>query len=190
MKLSDNIWDTRKAKIQAETRLLLYDFHSQLLLIWYAAAATCASVYQISFQPQSQYAQVAMVSYSVLTLCASLFIANRQFKQRAMLVKECYEGLKPLCAEADAAEIAGNETRLTELNVEYDKFLGLCENHKEIDYIWSCIKRHLTTHKNNQKPDSAPTRYMWIKAICNYIAGKSCLAFLYATPILIFYGVQ
>lgn len=36
MTINDKIWWTRKAKIEQETRLLRYEFHSQALLIWYS----------------------------------------------------------------------------------------------------------------------------------------------------------
>ena len=39
MQINDKIWWTKKSKIFHEKRLLAYNFHSQLLLIWYGFVA-------------------------------------------------------------------------------------------------------------------------------------------------------
>ena len=96
MAFSDNVWWTRKARIQLEKRLLSYFFHSQLLLFWYSLVGVVASIYYVKFQPNSEVAGVSWIIYSVMLLCISIFIGSSSFKSRADKVKKCYETLNTL----------------------------------------------------------------------------------------------
>ncbi|MDQ9032986.1 hypothetical protein RFK95_09560 [Acinetobacter pittii] len=44
MSKADNVWWTRKAKIENEARLLKYDFHGQILLLWYSFFSVAMSI--------------------------------------------------------------------------------------------------------------------------------------------------
>ncbi len=50
MAFSDNIWWTKKARIEAEKRLLMYSFQSQVLLLWYSFSGVAASIYHLKKQ--------------------------------------------------------------------------------------------------------------------------------------------
>ena len=45
--MKDNVWFTYKARIRAHKRLEWLDFHSQLLLVWYAILSTTLGVLTI-----------------------------------------------------------------------------------------------------------------------------------------------
>lgn len=130
MTLSDKIWWTKKARIQTEKRLLSNVFHSQLLLLWYSFFSVAVSIYYLKFNPQSEYANVAWVVFSVLVLSISSFINGFRFEERAGLIKECYEALGKLSEKSKEAD---NKT-LENINNEYTQILGTCENHSEYDY--------------------------------------------------------
>jgi hypothetical protein len=94
MAFSDNIWWTRKSKIQAEKRLVSNAFQAQVVLLWYSFAGVAASVYYLKYSSSDgDMSGIAWVVYSVLVLCMSGFINGLSFKQRAGLIKECYETL-------------------------------------------------------------------------------------------------
>ena len=90
MTINDKIWWTRKAKIEQETRLLRYEFHSQALLIWYSFFTVTISILQIPkndipFHPST------LVVFSVLTLVMSAIVSAQKFHSRSEKVKTCYE---------------------------------------------------------------------------------------------------
>ncbi|MBL0531363.1 SLATT domain-containing protein [Aeromonas caviae] len=95
MALADNIWWTRKARIQTEKRLLSNAFQSQILLLWYSFFSVSVSIYYLK-NPQNGIESISWVVYSVLLLCISGFINGLSFKERASLVKECYESLNSI----------------------------------------------------------------------------------------------
>ena len=101
MAFSDNIWWTKKARIEAEKRLLMYSFQSQVLLLWYSFSGVAASIYHLKNGTSSEE---MWVIYSVLTLCISVFISGLSFKERAALIKDSYEALNTLYYKVKSVE--------------------------------------------------------------------------------------
>lgn len=134
MYLHDKIWITKKSRIQASQRLLLVDLHSQLILIWYAVFSVSASIYLLKFDHAKEYTDILLIIYSILVLCASLFISGRNFKQRAMLLKQCVEKLGHLYIQAKQAQKESKEEILNNISREYHEVLSVSENHSDSDY--------------------------------------------------------
>ena len=139
MAFSDNIWWTRKARIQAEKRLLHNSFQSQLLLLWYSFCGVAVAIYHLKASDSSAIAElggVAWVVYSVLALCMSGFINGLSFKERAGLIKECYETLNTLYLKAKEVECEVPNRSFSKVDIinEFNQILGVCENHKDVDY--------------------------------------------------------
>lgn len=199
MAFSDNIWWTRKARIQTEKRLLSNAFQSQLVLLWYSFAGVSASIYYLKFANDSDLAGVTWVIYSVLSLTVSGFIAGLSFKARAALIKECYETLKVLNHKVDLLEKQDkeNSSGMTEYQQEYNDVLGLCENHTDMDHIRALCIEHLNTHG---KPDpktgfkgkltDAPSRYQWLQFWSAFAMKWIGLAFVWFLPVFIFLGME
>lgn len=188
MATADNIWWTRKARIQAEKRLLSNARHAQLLLLWYSFVSVGASVYYLKFNSQSEYSNVAWIVFSVLVLCVSGFINGLSYKERAAIVKDSYESLNSLYRKAK------QENADTELiNNEYEQILNLCENHTDIDYQIALCDTYLSHNSpcNLQNGlDRWPTKYVWF-TVFKWFAIRSISMFtLYALPILIFFGME
>ena len=184
MPIADNIWWTRKARIQTEKRLLSNARHAQLLLLWYSFVSVGASVYYLQYNSQSEYSSVAWVVFSVLVLCVSGFINGLSYEKRAAIVKDSYESLNSLYRKAKKANADADL-----INKEYEKILSLCENHTDIDYQIALCETYLS-HSSPRDPEKGldrwPTKYVWL-VVFKWFAIRSLSMFtLYALPLLIF----
>ncbi|ELY6401500.1 SLATT domain-containing protein, partial [Cronobacter sakazakii] len=90
---SNQIWWTKKARIKAEKRLLRMDAISQSLLLWYSFFLVAYSIITLVVKVASLTETAIMVALSVLVLLLTLYVNNMRFKERAMLMKQCYEQL-------------------------------------------------------------------------------------------------
>lgn len=191
MAFSDNVWWTRKARIQAEKRHLSNSFQSQVLLLWYSFLGVASAVYYLNFAGSNSSPEVSgtvWVVFSVLIMSMSGFVSGLTLKQRAGLMKESYERLNEIYRKSLI------ETHdFAELENEYNQVLGLCENHLDRDYYRALCLEHLTAHGRADKKtglkgtlDRCPTWYHWGALLI----GSSCrglmFAVLYALPIIIF----
>ncbi|ANW25580.1 hypothetical protein BA953_15975 [Vibrio coralliilyticus] len=196
--LADNIWWTRKARIQTEKRLLSNAFHSQVILLWYSFFSVAISVYYLK-NPQNGIEAISWVVYSVLVLCISGFINGLSFKERANLIKECYESLNSIIYQASKPD-----ADLTNLSTTYESKLNACENHTDKDFAialcqeyWassSTVRQvskgfHSDTSEHKQKPKQAltriPTSHHWFLAASYFVVRTLNLVFLYVLPVLI-----
>lgn len=195
MSFSDSVWWTRKARIQTEKRLLSNAFQSQVLLLWYSFSGVASAVYYLNLgenTSSSELSGIAWVVFSVLVLCVSGFINGLSFKERASLIKECYETLNGFyhTSKDHNADVA-------KLSSEYDQVLGVCENHTDRDYYLALCIEHVTkpgkvdadTGLKNDL-DRCPTWYHWLFLAYWYTRRILMLAFLYVLPVLIFAALE
>ncbi len=195
MAFADNVWWTRKARIQTEKRLLSNTFHSEILLVWYSFFGVGVSIYYLSLDsnaPSQELVGVTWIVYSVLILCLSGFIKGQSFKERASLVKECYETLRCLYQRAKF-----DESDIAKLSTEYDQILGVCENHTDTDYYLALCVEHLTTPGKVEQEtgfkknlDRCPTPYHWGCFILGFMRRLTMQAFFYLLPIIIFIALE
>jgi hypothetical protein len=189
MALADNIWWTRRARIKTEKRLLSNAFQSQVLLLWYSFFGVAVSIYYLKC-PQidsNGLANISWVVYSVLILCISGFINGFSFKERAGLIKECYETLNGLyhCTKKDSPNIDA-------LTKDYNQVLGVCENHTNDDYYRALCEEYIThqdpkgTKNVESKLDRLPTKYHWLMVSWSKAKRFMVLSFLYLLPLLLF----
>ncbi|HMT94197.1 SLATT domain-containing protein [uncultured Thiothrix sp.] len=181
-KLSDNIWFTRKARIQASERLLSNDNHSQILLIIYSIINTCLAV--ILLKDSSMLGgktDLALVIMSIVILVTSLFVTNKNFKSRAEALKNHYIELQNLYFLALDAEKNEDQEKINELRAKYTDLLELSENHNTIDdYVFRVFnKSSLTSRK--------PSKYEIVITLGYKIARLLILIFLYTSPVVTIY---
>lgn len=198
MALVDNIWWTRKARIQTEKRLLSNAFHSQVILLWYSFFSVAVSVYYLK-NPQNGIEAISWVVYSVLVLCISGFINGLSFKERANLIKECYESLNSIMHQASK-----QNADFAELAASYESKLNACENHTDKDFAialcqeyWastSTVRQlskdfHSNTSEDKKTPKQAltriPTSHHWFLAASSFVTRFLTLVFFYVLPVLI-----
>ena len=89
-----------------------------------------------------------MVALSVLVLVFTLFVNNRNFKGRAMLVKQCYEQLSIVYTKAKKAEESSGD--LIEIDKEYQNILSISENHSEQDYYIGLVSEYKNTPEDKR----------------------------------------
>ncbi|MFT6101016.1 MAG: hypothetical protein ACJAYF_003578 [Arenicella sp.] len=83
MGLQDSIWWTRKAKIRTEQRLIDNALHSELVLVWYSLASVSSAIYYLSQGQSNQTSQLTWISFSILIISASGFLASQNYRKRA-----------------------------------------------------------------------------------------------------------
>jgi hypothetical protein len=212
MAFSDNIWWTRKARIQAEKRLLNNSFQSQLLLLWYSFSGVAVAIFHLKTSASSAVTElggIAWVVYSVLALCMSGFINGLSFKERAGLIKECYETLNTLYLKAKEVECEVPYKALSKVGIisEFNQVLGVCENHKDVDYYKALLIESALDHSKSrvlvdksvdEAPNSeiqfgldrSPTFYVWLYVIWGMLKNITMLLGLYSLPIVIFFWLE
>jgi hypothetical protein len=185
---SNNVWWTRKARVQAEKRLLSNAFQSQIILLWYSFFSVAISIYYLNFASSSnEISGISWVVFSVLVLSMSGFISGLSFKERAALIKESYEVLnriyfKSLDEKSDSEQLAK----------EYEQIMGLCENHTDYDYYSAlCIEYASSTKAIDSETglkkgfDRKPGWYHWF-SLTWWIAKRYLMfSFFYALPFLL-----
>lgn len=192
MAFSDNVWWTRKARIQAEKRLLSNAFHTQILLLWYSFSGVASAIYHLSIEGSNAAGQdisgITWVVFSVLVLCISGFINGLSFKERAGLIKECYETLNSFHQKAKDSSL----TDPTKLSTEYDQILGVCENHSDRDYYMALCIEYVTNKNRLDKNtglkkglDRSPTWYHWFSLIYWTLCHQLMLTVLYLLPVIL-----
>lgn len=187
MALSDSIWWTRKARIQTEKRLLSDAFQAQVILLWYSFFAVFVSVYYLKFNTTNEYAGVAWVVFSVMVLIISSFSSGLGFKERAALIKECYETLSGIYQRIII------EPSNLDVENEYEQVLGVCENHKDKDFHRAICLEYLS-HPNPNDPKCGltkkPTGYIWFMFCFYWLSRNIFLFFMYSFPIIIFLALE
>jgi hypothetical protein len=127
--MRDKIWFTYKARIQAQARLSWLDFHSQLLLVWYAIFSACLAVITIRYpQALGKDTDVLSAVLSIALLGISLAVANRDFRGRAIAMRRNYLQLQELYDQT--APPAGFSDEALQ---RYHSLLSDVENHSDID---------------------------------------------------------
>lgn len=195
MAFSDNVWWTKKARIQTEKRLLSNAFQAQVLLLWYSFAGVAVAVWYLKSDwgnSNPETSGVAWVVFSVLTLTISGFINGLSFKERAGLIKECYEALNKIYQKSK-----GEKTDYSLLHAEYDQILGVCENHTDRDYFMALCTEHLAKFGKADKEtglkvglDRCPTFYHWLYLLRWYVTRVFMLSLFYILPIGIFLTLE
>ncbi|WP_397458795.1 SLATT domain-containing protein [Pseudomonas asplenii] len=174
----DNVWFTYKARIQAHKRLEWLDFHSQLLLVWYAILSTALGVLAIRHSTVlGPDTDVMATILSVALLGISLAVANRDFRGRAMLMRTNYLELQKLHRRLPDDSSSPDALKPTSDHVaRYDELLAETENHREID---DRIARVFATGLTSR----TPTGFEYFNAILWLTARFFITTMLYVLPV-------
>lgn len=152
--LRDKIWFTRKSWINAESRLLSNDFHTQFLMVVYSVYSVCLSVILLKYNPISDNAaNIFSVNLSVVLLGLALYLNTRSFKDRAQQFKNGYIKLQDIDDKLNQVGILASQSEMVaEYNIQFTRYnllLGEVENHTEFDDLYSRYRAGpgLTTRK-------------------------------------------
>lgn len=127
--MRDKIWFTYKARIQAHIRLSWLEFHSQLLLVWYAILSAGLAVVTVRYpQALGRDTDILSAVLSVALMGISLAVANRDFRGRSIAMRQNYLELQRLYDRTVPPATFGDD----ELQ-QYHNLLSSVDNHTEID---------------------------------------------------------
>lgn len=189
MSLENNIWWTRKARIQSEKRLLSAAFHAQLILFWYSFLTVSAAILHLYIAPDSELSQTIWLIFSILVLAMSGFLNGFSFKERALLFKENYEFLNLLYQTLK--NDSSNPSVFKDVSTEYKRALNLSENHTDQDFFNALCFEHLThqsPYDEENGLDKHPTRFIWLLFWFGRVFKYFVLFVLYLLiPTILFY---
>ena len=97
-KMSDNIWFTSKARMEAEKRFKMYDVVSHLILVWYSILLLFLTTFSTSFEPNVLAIDIGDLTtfLSACVLVFSVIIWGFKFGEKAALHRDCYLELEAL----------------------------------------------------------------------------------------------
>ena len=177
--VEDKVWFTYKARIQAHLRLSWLDFHSQLLLVWYAFLSASLAIATIRY-PRVLGADTDLMSavLSIALLSVSMAVTNRDFRGRSIAMRQNYLELQRLY---DYLKQTGGSSP-SDID-RYHALLSSVENHKEIDdKLFRVLHaRSLSTRK--------PTRVETLEAYANLAARVGITLTFYLTPLVIWWAL-
>lgn len=183
--LRDKIWFTRKAWINAESRLLSNELHTQFLMVVYSVYSVCLSVVLLKFKLITDDAfNIFSINLSVVLLGLALYLNTRTFKDRAQQFKNGYIKLQDIDSRLSQISIIVPPVDMIEAyNNQFGRYnllLGETENHSEFDDLYSRYRAGsgLTSRK-----------LMWkdfVKITIGRLLRVATLVAFYIGPILAF----
>lgn len=176
--MEDKVWFTYKARIQAQLRLSWLDFHSQLLLVWYAILSASLAIVTIRY-PSALGTDTDILSavLSIALLGVSMAVANRDFRGRSIAMRQNYLDLQRLY---DHLKQSGASSP-SDLD-RYHTLLSSVENHKEIDDMLFRVLHARTLSTRKPTPVEAVETYA-------YLALRVGLTLaLYSAPLVIWWA--
>jgi hypothetical protein len=187
-RLADRVFWSKKSRIQAEKKLRFNDLTSQIILLWYSAFAVCISILELTVTSKQPYFPAVMVILSVLILCASLFVGNRNFRERAMVLKQSYEklgNLESLCYETmHLTSEDEKSSKLLDINNQYLIALSMSENHDDNDFKNALVEEYMNTHASDiTKLTRRPTIFNVVEIILHSLCKFAFIAFFIALPL-------
>ena len=176
--MKDKIWFTYKARIQAYQRLEWLDFHSQMLLVWYAILSTILGVLSIRFSDfLGCNTDLIATVLSVALLGFSLAVTNRDFRGRAMAMRSNYLKLQNLYNDLCLSNAQPSPEQVN----TYNELLADSENHTEID---DRIARLFATGLTSRQL----TCYERASAYYSFFMRKGIVFLLYISPLVVGFG--
>jgi ABC-type multidrug transport system fused ATPase/permease subunit len=129
--LADNIWKTRKSRINASERLKRNDLVSQIFLAYYSFWIIVITIVDIKSEELNFELLTLVLAIAILVI--SIFTFAMNYKERSLKFQSAYIKLHKLYRQALNNE--KNNIDNSEIEKEYDNILELTENHSECDYL-------------------------------------------------------
>lgn len=170
----DKIWFTYKSRIRTQQRLQSNDFHSQLLMVWYALLSTFVAVLALKDQKvlgSDTDTISALISIGLLAI--SLIVTNRDFRGRAIEMRRNYLDLQHLYRKTTATPPL---LSTKDIDDQYQKLLDSVENHSEIDDKYFRVFQPGLTSRQ-------PTKFVKVEVYAYILVRTSGLTFLYVAPL-------
>lgn len=140
--LQDIISKTRKARINAECRLLELDALLKHATLFYSCITVALTLVQLFYVDEGSNASrtlsfLSVVSAIIITICTT-YASSQNYAVRAEQMKTCYLELQRLSLQLDdvdqEAESCGTSLRIDSIGEKYVDVLARTENHLQTDY--------------------------------------------------------
>lgn len=171
--MRDKVWFTYKARIRTHERLVSNDFHSQVILVWYALASTFVSIASIRYPKLlGEDTDVFSASLSVMLLAVSMLVTGRDFRGRAIEICKNYRALGSLYNSLGTAPASAEQA------LKYDELLNSVENHSEMDDLRAryANRKNLTSRQPTPLEIATLATYLTVRA--------TIITALYVLPLL------
>lgn len=132
MGFSNNIWITRKSRINTSERLKSNDSVSQFLIIYYSFFLIVITILDSNKLLNKDYNEVILI-LSILILVVSVYVLSKNFKERSLRLQSSYNKMNRIYREVLKKENLGED--ISSLEKEYDDLIELTENHSNCDYL-------------------------------------------------------
>lgn len=120
---TDNIWITKKCRMNAETRLNRYSTLAHLLTTYYSLLLIVFTV--VNNNPDQYFTKISLC-LSIAILCLSLVMHGFKFGERALMHRQCYLSLNDILSSSSTDE---------EKISKYTSIIDGYPNHSHIDYV-------------------------------------------------------
>ena len=134
--IKDNIWKTRKARINTAERLKSLSVFIKFLNMYYSCWIMVINLIDISSE-KYDFAIISLAMSIVLTI-SIFFLDSQQYLERSEKIKDCYIDLQKLYHDI-------SEENIVEKRKEYYEILRKNENHSEYDYYKVSIDNNQAT---------------------------------------------
>ena len=156
MAFSNNIWITRKSRINASERLNKNDFWSQVLIAYYSICLITLTI--VDIKDDNFNMETLSLILSILILTISIFIVSMNFKERSLILKTSYVKMAKLYR--DVLKKEKDNANYEDLENQYNTIVELTENHSPYDYM-----ELLNSIKNNQDYETVNPKWTWTSAL-------------------------
>ncbi len=181
MAFSDNIWITRKSRINASERLNSNDFWSQLLIAYYSICLIILTI--IDMESESSNFTILSLVLSILILTTSIFVVSMNYKERSLILKTSYVKMAKLYSSVKNRENKNNHN-YTDLENQYNTIIEITENHSTYDYME--LLNSIKNNDNYEKTNPKWTKLCSLKLLCLRTQRFTIFLFLFLIPIIIY----
>ncbi|MFA7090995.1 MAG: SLATT domain-containing protein [Arcobacteraceae bacterium] len=183
MAFSDNIWKTRKSRINTSERLKTNDLLSQILITYYSLFIIIIVI--IDMNNTDLNFEILTLVLSILILVVSTFIFSRNYKERSLMIQSAYIKMDKIYREMQEKE--RKEEDIADLKEQYNTILELTENHSTCDFLQVMYevrkdKRYIAV--NGKWDYSKCLQWLWCKT-AKYLFVFS----LFIVPIIVLFVI-
>ncbi len=181
MVFSNDVWITRKARINTSERLKQNDLWSQILIVYYSLFIIMITI--IDIKNDNINFEILTLILSILILVISVFIFSMNYKERSIKLQTSYIKLRKIYR--NVLEKEKNNESIDELFKEYDSILECTENHSQCDYL-----KVMYEVRNNEKYKEQNGNFTFIN-YCSYywckFKNKLFILILFILPIFVLF---
>lgn len=147
--------DTRRSRIQAEKRLLLYDSLSKIANVSFACWTAVVSLLSLVY-PKLEGLTFTAVCTSVTLAIISAYTSSKDYALRAEKMRLNYLSIHRLILEFDNAKQTSSATALSVdgFSRRYSDLLETSENHATIDYCIAKLEQGSDWIKPKDSPEN------------------------------------